>query len=338
MVSLEEMRASNGQIATSLPPGLVAVFAGATSGIGETSLRQFVKHAVRPKVFFLGRSQESGDRITTELKDLNSEGQYTFISCDLSLMRNIDEVCRQIEEKEAKINLLFITIGTLISGKDTSEGLYYPTAVTYFARVRLMQNLIPLMRGAPSLRRVVTVFAGTKEGKVNLDDVQARNTSMLSLRGHVASLLTLSLMAIARDAPEVGFVHNFPGAVKSHLGDGLSGRGIKVMMALYRVVEPFVTTPVDEAGERQVFFATSARFRGCGEGMDGVPAKDGESARAVDGLQGKSGVYSVGSDGEPASKQAVALLKKMEEDGVLDKAWSYTKSELTRITGSAGLE
>lgn len=219
-----------------------------------------------------------------------------------------------------------------LSSTETTEGLYYMTAVTYFARVRLMQNLVSLMRSAPSLRRVVTVFGGTKEGKVNLEDMQARKTSMLFFRPHLASLLTLSLMAIAKDAPEVGFVHNFPGAVKRHLGDDLSGMGIKIMMALYRIVEPFVAMTPKEAGERQVFFATSERFRGCEQGIDGVPAKEGGLARAVDGLQGETGVYSVGSDGEPASKQVVALLTKMRDDGVLEKVWSYTESELERIT------
>lgn len=219
-----------------------------------------------------------------------------------------------------------------LSSTETSEGLYYMTAVTYFARVRLMQNLVPLIRSASSLRRVVTVFGGTKEGKVNLEDMQARKTSMLFFRPHLASLLTLSLMAIAKDAPEVGFVHNFPGAVKRHLGDDLSGMGIKMMMAVYRLVEPFVTMTPEEAGERQLFFATSERFRGCGQGPDGVPVKAEDMARAGDRLQGKTGVYSVGSDGAPASKQVVRLLTKMRDEGVLEKVWSNTESELERIT------
>lgn len=120
MVSLDEMRASNAHIPTFLPPGLVAVFAGATSGIGEATLKEFVRHAVGPKVFFIGRGEAAGGRIMTELKTLNPEGQFTFIACDLSLIRNVDEACRQIKEKEMTINLLFITVGTLISGKGKS--------------------------------------------------------------------------------------------------------------------------------------------------------------------------------------------------------------------------
>jgi hypothetical protein len=51
---------------------------------------------------------------------LNPEGQYAFIDCNLSLIRNVDEACRQIKEKGATINLLVITIGTLVSGKGKS--------------------------------------------------------------------------------------------------------------------------------------------------------------------------------------------------------------------------
>jgi hypothetical protein len=91
---------------------------------------------------------------------------------------------------------------------------------------------------------------GTKKRKVNLDNIQAQNTWMLFFRPHLASLLTLSLMAIAKNAPDGGFVHNLPGAAKRRLGDDLSGKGIKMMLTLYRLVEPFVTMTPEEAGER----------------------------------------------------------------------------------------
>lgn len=43
MVELTKVRFSNKQIATTLPHGLVAVFVGATSGIGELAMRAFVQ-------------------------------------------------------------------------------------------------------------------------------------------------------------------------------------------------------------------------------------------------------------------------------------------------------
>jgi NADP-dependent 3-hydroxy acid dehydrogenase YdfG len=114
MVSLLDVQSSNSRIASALPPGLVAVFVGATSGIGETTLKQFAKHARRPRVYFVGRSQEAGDRIAAECKALNSEGQYIFIKADTSLIRTVDDICRDIKSKEKSVNLLFLSTGTLI--------------------------------------------------------------------------------------------------------------------------------------------------------------------------------------------------------------------------------
>jgi hypothetical protein len=74
MVSLSDIQSSNSRIASSLPLGLVAVFVEATSGIGETTLKQLAKHTRQPRVYFIGRSQEAGDRIVAECKALKRGG------------------------------------------------------------------------------------------------------------------------------------------------------------------------------------------------------------------------------------------------------------------------
>jgi len=114
MVSLSDIQASNSRIASTLPSGMVAVFVGATSGIGEASLKQFAKYAKKPRVYFVGQSQEAADRIVTECKALNSEGEYIFIKANISLIRTVDDVCRDIKVKEKTINLLFLSQGTLV--------------------------------------------------------------------------------------------------------------------------------------------------------------------------------------------------------------------------------
>ncbi|KAI1385809.1 uncharacterized protein F4822DRAFT_432668 [Hypoxylon trugodes] len=124
MVSLDAIRASNERIRTELPTGLVAVFVGATNGIGETSLKQFVKHTKRPRVYFIGRSDKAAKRIKTELKSLNPDGDYHFLKYQVSLLRNVDQACRDIKSKERTINLLFISAGPLATGTQTKEGLH----------------------------------------------------------------------------------------------------------------------------------------------------------------------------------------------------------------------
>lgn len=113
MVSYSQVKASNANITSHLPAGLVTVFVGGTNGIGEYTLKQFAQYTKSPRVYFIGRSQEAGSRIATECKRLNPGGTFTFIKADASLIRNVDDVCKDIKAKEPVINLLFLSIGTL---------------------------------------------------------------------------------------------------------------------------------------------------------------------------------------------------------------------------------
>lgn len=340
MVALEHIRSSNSKISTTLRPGLVAVFAGATSGIGESALKQFAKNAIKPRIYFLGRSKQSGDRIRAELQKLNPEGEYIYISVDVSLLHSVDDVSRQIKEKESAINLLFLSTGTMVSGKDTEEGLYYPTAVAYYARLRLIVNLLPLLRNATDLRRVVSVMAGTKEGPIDMADLGGRTTNMFtpSGRGHFCSMMTLALEAIARDAPGVSFVHDYPGFVKTNIGKDVKGPVFAILLAiweaLYLIIGQFLATPFDEAGERQLFFSTSGRFPGAGEGSAaGVPLPEGVTV--AQGTNGKlaSGVYSITNHAETAPAKVDQLLEKLRKDGTAQKVWAQVQDEFVRITG-----
>lgn len=111
MTTLSQVKSSNLRIASTLPPKLVAIFVGATSGIGETTLKQFAKHSLQPRAYFIGRSQDAGDRITAECKALNPQGEYIFVKADVSLMRVVDEVCEDIKAKEKAVNILFLSAG-----------------------------------------------------------------------------------------------------------------------------------------------------------------------------------------------------------------------------------
>ena len=146
MVALQDIRASNVRIKSSLPAGLVGVFIGATNGIGETTLREFARHTNAPRAYFVGRSREAGDRIAAECKRLNPDGQFTFIQSDLSLIRNTDTVCRAIKAKEHHINVLWLSQGSLVQGVRTEEDMNMIVVLMHYSRVRFMINLLPLLR------------------------------------------------------------------------------------------------------------------------------------------------------------------------------------------------
>ncbi|OBW65506.1 MAG: Uncharacterized protein AUREO_044210 [Aureobasidium pullulans] len=333
MVALETVRASNSRIASTLPSGLVAIFVGATNGVGEATVRQFAKYASAPRVYLIGRSQDAGTRIVNECRALNAKGEFTFISKDTSLMRNVDEICETIKQKEKSVNLLFLTIGTLQTGKTTVEGLHYPAAIAVHARNRFITNLLPLINNATSLRRVISVFIATLEGEIQMDDFQGWHMKLMANRDHAASITTLSLESHHKDNPNVSFVHNFPGVIKSGITRGTSGVVLTALKAVVRIFGSLFYMPAEEAGDRHVFLSTSARYSaGEKDEAAGVPlsvAPDLSIARGTDGKLA-SGVYSNNASGESAGEKVEDALASLRSRGMTGKVMDTINTDIEK--------
>lgn len=219
---------------------------------------------------------------------------------------------------------------------ETAEGLNYTMSLVLHTRLLFTINLLPLMIKAPSLRRVVSIFAGTFEGPIFLSDIQARQVPLIKLRGHGTSLMTLCLEALAKQAPSVSFVHDFPGSVKGGLARGTEGWLWTIFKGIFAIIGPFLTMNYEEAGERQVFFSTSARFppQIDADVAGGVPL-DIANLTVAKGTDGKvgSGVYSIDSAGKSLNEQTVAFLEGLRKDGAAEKIWTEIKGDLERICG-----
>ncbi|KAF2658538.1 hypothetical protein K491DRAFT_676355 [Lophiostoma macrostomum CBS 122681] len=336
MVSFDKIQASN----TKLPTHLTAVFVGGTSGIGEYTLKAFAKHCANPRAYFIGRSQSRADRISRELRTINPRGTYTFISADTSLLANVDKVCADLLAAEPHINLLFLTTGTLQTGIETSEDLGLLAALNLHTRTRFMLNLLPRLRSAPHLRRIVTVFAGTKEGPIMQDDMQTRKlklSDMLKGRGHMTSLITLTLEELSRRAPEVSLMHNFPGSVRGNLKTSSS-----VVNAVFGILNPLLGPLVyqknEVVGESQLFMATSARFppreRGVGDGV--VVGEGVEISKGTDGGRG-SGVYVADEKCDEGDAAVLEILNGLRKEGLDKVAWEHVRGEFLRVTGKESI-
>lgn len=110
MVNLTEVRRSNSALKASAER-LVAVFAGATSGIGESTLRALATNARYPIVYIIGRNKVRASIIIDECHLSCPEGTFVFVQADLSLLRNVDVVCKRIMEETRKLDVLFMSQG-----------------------------------------------------------------------------------------------------------------------------------------------------------------------------------------------------------------------------------
>lgn len=155
-------------------------------------------------------------------------------------------------------------------------------------------------------------------------------------------MTTLGMEALARKAPNVSFIHNFPGAVATNLIRGGEGWMFQVTKPVFKITMIFRFVPILEVGESHLFYCTSAKYPpGKDVGGDarleksaGIPLQAClDTARGIDGEVG-SGMYSIDEKGESAGAKIEALLAEYRKDGVVDRLWTYTESRFRRVTGS----
>ncbi|KAI0133847.1 putative short-chain dehydrogenases/reductase [Xylariales sp. AK1849] len=336
MTELAEVIASNKRIASVFPHDLVAVFVGGTSGVGEYTVKAFAKYAPKPRAYIIGRSQEAADRIVGECKQLNPGGTFEFIQADVSLLRTVDDVCRQIKSKETAINILFESQGSMNYTAITSEGLPLASSIVMHSRLRFILNLLPLLQAAGSLRRVVSVLAATYEGPIDTNNIPGKDFPIRKSRDQFSSIETLLLEEAARRAPDVSFVHTLPGVVKSGITRDAEGLRATVMIAIARILGPLIETSPTECGERHTFSATSAMYapRQSISAVEGVPLDEKLAvARGTDGQTG-SGMYSVNHKGGTASAKVENLLVDFRKNGTAEKVWDYVMADFKKITGT----
>lgn len=341
MVSQSAVQRSNSLISNSLA-SLTALFVGGTSGVGRIMLLKLAKYAKCPQIYLVGRSQAAADDIIAECKTLNPQGRYTFIQADVSLVADVDSLCEAFKGLESSLDLLFLSPGVLSMDRSgmycsgcigqvhtklipvvklvTSENIHLLAAVNYYCRMRIITSLLPLVQRS-SLRRVVTVAGGGHEGPLDFDDLQGLRVPVPQLRGHLSTIITLGLEAVAAESPNVSFVHSYPGSVAT---------------GLYRDLEkppfdPSRAVSIDECGERQLYIATSARF------TPKEPQSVGVSTGAADVTMGSngepdSGVYTIGQDCESASKQVLDFLADLRDHGAVQRVWQHTMGIFSEVS------
>ncbi|KAL2819617.1 hypothetical protein BDW59DRAFT_120478 [Aspergillus cavernicola] len=332
MVKLQAIRAHNASL-KSLAPGLVGVFVGGTSGIALSTALAFARHASSPKIYLIGRSQSAADNAIASMKTINPSAQPTFLQTDISLLKNIDTVCAKITSKEKRLNLLFMTPGymTMKGREETAEGLDRKFVLHYYARMRFVTNLLPLLSAAaqsePNLSRVVSVLDPHVSvrvggaGKLNFADLSLKDTFTLNTCGAHASLMgNFFLEGMAQRHVNTSFVHAYPSGVATGLM-----RDIPLVPLLIPVLKillrPFMV-PIEESGERHLFAATSERFppKAHGEGSDVTVGSDGTKG---------SGCYWLSWDGQAFPQNA--KLDRTRGEGAVEKVLQHTEEVFKQV-------
>ena len=308
---------------------------GGTGGIGAATCRELVTSFKEPKLYIVGRNESAASHLTQELGAINSSAEVHFIQSDLSLIRNVDDLCRSVAQKETAIDLLFLTAGILnpkgrngTSSRqlcepwqlkkclDTEEGLDKMYSLMYFSRIRAVANLLPLLKnaaanGRPS--RVISVLGAGNEGNIFKDDLPMRdNYSLKACSRQAIAMHTLSLEYLARGNPDVSFLHVYPGPVRgTNIMEGF-GQPLKGVIGVLMLLAAPFNMSVRECAARQLFLITTEAFKAKGDRSGSTLA-----------------VFRVGADSEilPESPLVAGYLK----DGMMERVWAFTESTFMRV-------
>jgi hypothetical protein len=274
----------------------------------------------------LYRSEERGNKVVKALHELNPDGEAIFIQKDISLLRNVDELCDDLKKRERKIHCLFLTAGymTLKGRSETDEGIDRKMCVNYYFRIRCTLNLIPLLEAASrdnELARVITVLAAGSEGDVRVDDLDLkRNFTLHACMAHCVVMTDFAIEELSKRYPYISFSHSYPGTVKTGIANSLSGPVRLAVKVMYAVMTPWILN-VQESGERHFFQMTSQCYPSAVGGV-GIPPPEGMTV--VSSMNGKpgGGAYLLDWDGKTTGDESV--LGKYRGINMVQKVWDHT--------------
>jgi hypothetical protein len=201
------------------------------------------------------------------------------------------------------------------NAEETTEGLDKKLSLHYYARLRFVQNLLPLLNNAAAekpaagttfpIARVFSVLGGGEEGKINVSDLSLKhNFSLSACATHAITMNTLSMIKLATANPRVTFVHSQPGGVETNAARDLPGYLKPALKAAMFLARPW-TSSAAESGERHAWYVTTDKF-------------------------GDGGAYRVDRKNEiiPSSK----ILDELKSDGTVDKVWDHTEKVYKEIS------
>ncbi|KAJ6478695.1 NAD(P)-binding protein [Mycena vulgaris] len=236
MPSPAEVKASNKSYAPSHAP--VVVFAGGTSGIGQSMAEAFARYTNGwAHIILIGRNADAAARVIAGFPrpEFRDDWRHEFIACDATSMAEIRSTCAGLRARLPHINFLVLSAGfnSMATSKETSEGLDYHLALRYYSRYVYIKELLPLLTRAHEKGQqahAMTILGAGLGMPICTDDIgldKARAQTIKPLKGVMLSIAAMKGMGyspgyndamvayFASQNPGIAFTHIHPGFVKT---------------------------------------------------------------------------------------------------------------------------
>ena len=303
-----------------------AVFVGATSGIGLGGIEALLKSTKGSTVFIIGRSKSKFATSLSRLRSIDPKATITFLEAQVSLLQDIDRVCRTVSDITESLDILWLSQGGLGLRENlgcTGEGLPSDFAVSYYGRILFMRQLAPLL-GRSADGRVLSILSAGFEGPVSvsdpclmIDDNYAA-TGFWGAQKQGVTMQSMAMLRLASQHPKVTFIHTNPGPVSTEVhakwSNSFTGVWTPVAWLIKFVMMPLfslVGYTSEQAGEIGLFEVLDESFsRSAGTNF-----------------------YRLDDKAEDVGKAGLALLDRYREDLTEEQVWEHTAGVFDRILG-----
>eukprot|EP01035_Chromulina_nebulosa_P008775 gene8775-11868_t len=242
--------------------GLNVVCVGATQGIGK-AIALNLGTKLTANVTIIGRSEEEGSKVLSELRTHNPQGVHKMIKCDASSMKNIVKSCDTIKDSMDSINYLVLSqgIASLAGRQETEEGIDLKLALHYYGRIQFINCLLPLLRNSSNSEtdietkfpRVMSILSGGVHSPyTNLEDLSLKKNFSLANAANAAGFYNdLALDCLATKEKKEGFhttfIHAAPGTIRTTWGKDFPA----IIRYPLRAVQYFLPSP-ESCAEKMV--------------------------------------------------------------------------------------
>lgn len=260
IMSLAALRASNAKAFRALPAGCTGVFVGGTSGIGYAMAEAFASSSQEATVIIVGRNKGAAETLFNSLRASGTKGQYEFIECDATLMKNVKQAGEAILDRHSKIHFLVFTQGFMSfdGHTPTVEGIDRKLALNYYSRFRFIRDLLPALRKGyeeDGIGKVESVLRAGKGGPIDsyMDDLGLKDHYSTMTVARAAPTYNDLMMEVGKSYsscasanewqkcaslnPSLSFIHTWPGVVASNM---LTSSTSTIISAGGRIFSPLV--------------------------------------------------------------------------------------------------
>ena len=278
--------------------GKTALITGATGGIGKEAARGLAR--LGAEVIIVGRDEQRGQAALEELR-ATTGGRVHLLLADLSVQAEVHRLAEQVQDQFARLDVLVNNVAGIFRQRtETADGIEATFALGHLAPFLLTHLLQPMLIDSQPARIINLVSDGHTMGKLDFDDLQARQSYRgldMYLRVKLANVLFT--YELARRLAGSGVTVNAaePGAARTQLIENTTSDMLPPAMRLiFPLIKRFGMSSIEHAARSSIYAAAAPELASVSGKYFNAKLKEGKSSKASYDIETARRLWRVSED------------------------------------------